>query len=566
MSSNDIILLDSTLKQKKQQTSGSLSDSDFFELFTFEQVLKNFDLSDYELLSGKVGTGGDGGIDGFFTFVNGELSDEDTDFSEFKRSPVIETFIIQAKRSPSFSEIAVERVDGTAADIFNLQNDLQDFKSVYNHLLLDRATVFRKAFVDLAARHPKLKISYVYCTRGDTSAMHPNVTHKSAVLKNKIGNYLPGAEIDVRFMGARELLDASRIEKTYTLQLKFQENYISTGDNNYIVLASLPDYYAFISDENGYLRRYIFESNVRDYQGDVEVNRDILLTLQSTNDMDFWWLNNGITVLTSKASVAGKTITLDDVQIVNGLQTSMVIYDYLKEKPLEDKDKRRSVLLRILVTDSPEERDNIIKATNFQTAIPPASLKATDRIQRNIEDYFLHHDFYYDRRKNHYKNAGKPAAKIVSIPYLAQSVMAIVLREPDNARARPSSLIKREEDYRRVFNESLGLATYLFCAQTMKRIEAFTKKEATEYSMRDKSDLKFHSAMLLVAHLVANKNYNPSNLESLVNLDIRNDLIEKTLSETIGLAQSYSKEKNLPIERIAKNRDFVTFLLENVSI
>ncbi len=281
--------------------------------------------------------------------------------------------------------------------------------------------------------------------------------------------------------------------------------------------------------------------------------------------MDFWWLNNGITVLTSKASVAGKTITLDDVQIVNGLQTSIVIYDYLKVKSLEDKDKRRSVLLRILVTDSPEERDKIIKATNFQTAIPPASLKATDRIQRNIEDYFLHHDFYYDRRKNHYKNAGKPAAKIVSIPYLAQSVMAIVLREPDNARARPSSLIKRESEYRRVFNESLRLAIYLFCAQTMKKIDAFIKSEAAEYPMRDKSDLKFHSAMLLVAHLLANKNYNPSDIDSLVNLDIGNDSIEKALSEIIGLAQSYSKEKSLPIERIAKNRDFVTFLLDKVT-
>ncbi len=566
MSSNDIILLDSTLEQKKRQISGSLSESDFFELFTFEQVLKNYDLSYDELLSGKVGTGGDGGIDGFFTFVNGELSDEDTDFSEFKRSPVIETFIIQAKRSPSFSEIAVERVDGTATDIFNLQNDLQDFKSVYNHLLINRVAVFRKAFVDLAARHPKLKISYVYCTRGDTSGMHPNVMHKSDALKKKVVNYFPGAEIDVRFMGARELLDASRVEKTYTLQLKFQENYISTGDDNYIVLASLPDYYTFISDENGYLRRYIFESNVRDYQGNVEVNRDILQTLQSGNDIDFWWLNNGITVLTSKASVAGKTITLDDVQIVNGLQTSTVIYDYLKDKPLEEKDKGRSVLLRILVTDSSEERDNIIKATNFQTAIPPASLKATDRIQRNIEEYFLHHDFYYDRRKNHYKNAGKPADKIISIPYLAQSVMAIVLRQPDNARARPSSLIKREDAYRSVFNESLGLSIYLFCARTMKKVDAFIKSEATEYIMRDKSDIKFHTAMLLVAHLLANKNYIPSDLESLVGLDIEHDAIGKALFEVIGLAQPYSKEKSLPIERIAKNRDFVTFLLDKVVV
>jgi AIPR protein len=566
MSGNDIILLDNTLEQKKSEIYTALSDSDFFELFSFEQVLKNFDLSYDELLTGKVGTGADGGIDGFFTFVNGELCDEDTDFSEFKRSPLIETFLIQAKRSPSFSEIAVERVDGTATDIFNLQNDLNDFKSVYNNQLLERVAIFRKAFLDLAARHPRLKIFYIYCTRGNTSAIHPNVIHKSDALKNKISNYLPGAGIDTRFMGARELLDESRIEKTYTLQLKFRENYISTGDDNYIVLASLPDYWSFISDENGYLRRYIFESNVRDYQGNVEVNRDILQTLQSASGIDFWWMNNGITVLTSKASVAGKTITLDDVQIVNGLQTSTVIYDYLKEKQIEEKDKSRSVLLRILVIDSSEERDNIIKATNFQTAIPPASLKATDRIQRNIEDFFLRHDYYYDRRKNYYKNAGKPAGKIISIPYLAQSVMAMVLREPDNARARPSSLIKKEQDYRRVFNESLDLSIYLFCAKTMKKIDAFIKTKDTGFSMRDKSDLKFHVATLLVTHMLENINYNPSDLKPLVILELTDDEIKKALSETLNIAQLYSEFSKLPIERIAKNKDFVTILLEKITI
>jgi hypothetical protein len=98
-------------------------------------------------------------------------------------------------------------------------------------------------------------------------------------------------------LGARELLDASRLEKSYTLQLKFLANYISRGIDNYVVLSSLKDLFEFVTDEDGNLRQYIFESNVRDFQGNVEVNRDIRHTLDSDDNLDFWWLNNGITIL-----------------------------------------------------------------------------------------------------------------------------------------------------------------------------------------------------------------------------------------------------------------------------
>ena len=59
---------------------------------------------------------------------------------------------------------------------------------------------------------------------------------------------------------------------------------------------------------------------------------------------------------------------------------------------------------------------------------------ATDKIQRDIEDYLKSRGLFYDRRKNFYKNSGKPRDVIIDIPYLAQAVMAILLRRPDTAR------------------------------------------------------------------------------------------------------------------------------------
>ncbi len=61
------------------------------------------------------------------------------------------------------------------------------------------------------------------------------------------------------------------------------------------------DYYNFIVDsEENKIREYLFESNIRHYQGDTaDVNQKIAETLQNDLDRDFWWLNNGITIISS---------------------------------------------------------------------------------------------------------------------------------------------------------------------------------------------------------------------------------------------------------------------------
>ncbi len=94
----------------------------------------------------------------------------------------------------------------------------------------------------------------------------------------------------------------------------------------------LYDFFKFITDENGSLRRQMFEANVRDYQGRTQVNDDIQEALQNATAEDFWWLNSGVSILASKASLAGKTLTIEDPLIVNGLQTSTEVYNYFRKR------------------------------------------------------------------------------------------------------------------------------------------------------------------------------------------------------------------------------------------
>lgn len=73
MASNDQIILDQVLSQQRQNIAPTLDQATYFGMFAAEQVLKDFDLSYDEIESGIVDGGGDGGIDGFYAFANGEL-------------------------------------------------------------------------------------------------------------------------------------------------------------------------------------------------------------------------------------------------------------------------------------------------------------------------------------------------------------------------------------------------------------------------------------------------------------------------------------------------------------
>ena len=569
MVDNDVVVLDSILEQKKIELGDELLDFEFFELFVFEQILKNYDLSYNELESCRTSNSHDGGIDGLFFFADEELVEEEIDPENYKKNVLLDLFIIQAKRSNGFSESTFEKFNTTCQDIFDLTKNMDVLRDYYNTQIIDKITLFQKSFLNLASRHPKLRFHFIYASKGNSNNITDALKNRCDLLKKITENYFPHSEIEIKLIGARELLDLSRIEKTYTLSLKFVENFLSQGEDNYVVLSRLDDYFKFIVDEQNDLRKYIFESNVRDFQGNIEVNKDINITLEIEKDLDFWWLNNGITILASHASVSGKKITLDNVQIINGLQTTTCIYNYISryyygENKSETDDEKRSILIKIIIIDDEIARDKIIKATNFQTNIPPASLKATERIHHNLEDFFKQHDWYYDRRKNYYKNIGKPISRIISIPFMAQCIMTILMREPHSARAKPASLVKNEQVYQKLFNDRINPSFYLFCAQVTRKIERQLKKEIEDLTSQEKTNLKLHICMVAIMKVTKQIHYSIKDIESLQIDDIDEAIIYDSSSITISLAREYMRENETSLERLAKSKGFVDYIKINL--
>lgn len=518
MPNNDRIILDTVLEQMKAERAPEASDSEFFLVFSAEQITKDLDLSIDELESGFVDGGGDGGIDAMYVLVNGVSLQEDTELSEIKGDVKIDVQILQCSTSDGFKQISIQKLDNSSRDLLDLSTSSEDFDETYNDGVRDISQRFRSAVRKYASKFPDVNISYYYATKGDTSSVHEAATAASEKLHETVSALHSSAAIKVDFLGARELISLARQVPSENSTIQIAGAPISTEDNSYICLVSLANYHKFITQEHtGRLNRHMFESNVRDYQGDVRVNKAIRNSLNNPSGVDFWWLNNGVTVLAEKIVGSGRSLTLANPLIVNGLQTSFEIHEYFSTgNSTED----RMLLMRIIQTDNETVRDNIIEATNSQTAIPQAWLRSTGELHRDIEDFLRNHSLYYDRRKNYHKNLGRPRKNIVSIPYLAQAVMAIALREPDNARARPSTLLKRESDYSRVFSPNYPFPLYLFCVQLLRAVEEALKSLDDDLRARDINNLKFHTALLVACKLASEPAPNPEALGKLAGYDL----------------------------------------------
>lgn len=569
--SNELVLLDGAFEEWRDGLDSSVQEDQAFEIFACTQVLRDLDLSADEIEQGVIGGTNDAAIDGVYVLLGDTLLAEDSDelsdnfnASKVSKEAPLNLHLVQAKRTTSFTETAVDKVSSSAHRLLDLSESEEDLAQLYSSAVLDRVGLFRHALKKFALRHLKVGVHFYYVSRGVTEDVNAKVEIKSNQLATQFGKVVVGADGTSQLVGARELWTLLSTLPSYTLQLTFTES--ATSGNSHVALVTLRDYLEFLRDETGALRRHIFDWNVRDYQGEVEVNREIRRSVLEADIPEFWWLNNGVTIVCSQTSIVSKTFSLDDVQVVNGLQTSQTIYHALRDAGPDHPALDRKVLVRILVTgDDTSTRDQVIRATNRQTSVPAASLRATDEIQRKIEAYFLSNDWYYDRRKNYYRNQGRPVSRIIGIPLLAQAIMAMGLSRPDNSRARPSSLLKKDADYNQVFAAELSLAVYLWLAKTQRAVDSFLLSSAST-SVTERTNLRFHLAMLVVAVLNGGKVHNPSQLRVFAEQDVAVDpaIAQRCLHALQMCQASYAARSGDSLDKIAKGPDFVAYIFLEV--
>ena len=504
---NNQILLESALEDYGKN-NGVEDKNEIFDLFSIEQITKNLEISSEEINDALFDGGGDGGIDAILFFCNKASFSDISNLKEKGRGLSLEIQIVQNKNSENIDEDVLTRLISSFADIFDLSKTLT--REVYSPSFIEKASLIREVWKYVSTKQEKLKINIFYISKAEFNNLSDSfLNKKEQVVKILSDNQI---ENEVNLVGAKELLELSRAKEDYSATLEFSKMTNDKQGDGFIGFVSLENYFNCITDDEKNLRTHIFEDNVRDHLLGREINNEIMETLKGEKKENFWCLNNGITIISSEISTLGDTLNMKNIQIVNGLQTSYQIFN-AKNNGIEI-GKNNFLIVKVVKTDEKELKTDIIKCTNRQNPVETSGFRALDKIQYDIEDFFKKENFYYDRRKNYYKNQGIATNKIVSIQLVAQCVFAMVYVEPSVARSKPVSLLKEEANYQKSFIDiGDNLWLFLLLIKLFKRVDVILRRLKNEYKKDDKKEIeritsanyKFHVCRVLMSVFIGEK-------------------------------------------------------------
>jgi AIPR protein len=476
-------------------------------------------------------------------------------------------FIIsQCKKENSFKEGAIDKLITSIPILLDLEKNETALLSRFNPDLVEQTLLLTNTWQKTAISGGSISLEYMYATNAPEIQVNDVFTHKVEQLVDVTKDCLASSNCSFKFFSSQELLELYQKQKSNRLSLEFKDRPLSTEYGSYgigyIGTVKLANYKSFLTSQSGEIRDDLFEINIRHFQGSVDVNKKIKHTIESSSSEDFWWLNNGITIIAEDPKEVGKTLSIENIQIVNGLQTSYSIFNNHDAS----QDDNRSVLVKVIINSNKEMIDNIIASTNSQNPVSATLLRATEPIQRNIELFFLNEGYYYDRRKNYYKNQGKPSTKIFSIQFTAQAIETLMFDDPHTARSRPTSLLKTEKTYKNIFNPGRNFRGYLNCCLINKLTHSLWVKHSESAVKLKTSNFKLHLSWIVTKEVFRKLNVT---FDEIANLDL--GLInEDTFKESIRFLNVQIDEylANTPdtnLINIAKSKDFTDYLIKQLS-
>ena len=218
----------------------------------------------------------------------------------------------------------------------------------------------------------------------------------------------------------------------------------------------------------------LLEKNIRKYLGlhKNRVNQSIQNSLLDDNKRgNFYFFNNGITMLCSKfrhneLMDENWQLKIDDLQIINGGQTSKTILKTVLENPDIDFSKS-SALVRLYEVSTDDEDaialiTDITIATNSQTPVDLRDLRANDSLQRELGLSIEELNYKYLTKKG--TGSSLTSSQTIPSSVAAEAVFTTWKKKPHIAKYKKSELFGKF--YFDVFNEinaaQLVIAVFVF--------------------------------------------------------------------------------------------------------
>ncbi len=473
----------------------SLTRDKQFEHFSAFSVVSSRYAEEFDTSDLVVGDGQDLNVDAFAVKVNGRLANDADyidDVLELNGYLDAEFIIIQAKSSSNFDGAAIIALgDNLVNEVFSPTQKLPVNDEV-RRLIEIKERIFQNA--SRLKDNPVCRVYYV-CTGNWTDD-----TYLVEAIKRKRQDLIDTnlfSEVSFEPVGARQLQGLYRTTKTsIAREVKFEKLVtlptIEGVSASYLGVLPVKEFLKLLTDDSGDIIKSVFVDNVRDFQGENPVNADIAKTITDGLFDQFVLRNNGITVVARNIKVVSNQYILEDYQIVNGCQTSHVIFSH-KDEITGD----LFVPIKLIHTISEDVAQSIIKSTNKQTNVEENDLLALTQFQRDLEDYYSgiqgETKLYYERRAKQYASNGAiEKGRIVTIGNQLKCYASMFLDSPNQASRYQGTLLKTVKD--RVFQPTHKPEPYFAAALAAYRFEIALRKLSN-----DERDIRPFKYFLLFA-------------------------------------------------------------------
>lgn len=424
------------------------------------------------------GGGDDLGIDGIALLANGTLiSDlaEIDDLAMANKYLEIDILCCQAKSGGSFSGSEISNFFFGVKDLFSAEPALPRNSKVAEKESLIKA-VYQKSPL-FKRGNPNLRLFYATTGKWQEDAkLSARVDNEKETLNdlNIFGDVVFQA-LDARTLQRLYASAKNRLSRSVEFASKVTLPTLSGIKESYLGYLPADQYLKLITDDMGNIIKGLFYDNVRDFQGDNPVNLEIEETLKTPEQQLFVLMNNGVTIVSDSISKTGDVFTIEDYQIVNGCQTSHVLY---KNKDLLTSSVH--IPIKLIVSQDSDIKNRIIKATNRQTPVKTEELTALTDFQKLLEDYYAAAkgdcQLFYERRSQQYKSSvGIEKIRVVTISNQIRSFASMFLGLPHQASRYYGTLLKSIES--KIFVPGHPPIAYYASALALYRLEALIRRK-----------------------------------------------------------------------------------------
>lgn len=459
-----------------------------------------------------VGAGSDTGIDGIGIIVNGVLIADSEDIKEcLENNKYLEvTFIfVQAKTSSSFNAAEMGTFSFGVNDFFSTKPTLPRNEDIKN-----AATIMEEIYKNsgkFTKGRPTCKLYYV--TTGKWIDDKNLESRRLAAISDLTATNLLG-EVDFIPVDVDKIQILYRESKnSVSCEFDFAQKAVIPNIQGvkeaYLGLLPAKEFLKLIQDDQGQILKSVFYDNIRDWQEYNGVNSEMKETLKSKDERArFSLMNNGITIITKTLRPTGNKFYIEDYQIVNGCQTSHVLFDQRNEL-----DDTVMVPLRLIATSDENITASIIKATNRQTPVSEENLLALSDFQRKLEDFFQTFSdtkkLHYERRSRQYNSTNVEKTRVVTTKVLIRSFAAMFLEEPHTTTKNYRALLDKVG--KEIFKDGDHLEPYYIAAFANYRLDCLFRSQTIDAKL--KRPARYH-VLLALRILLSQKLKKPSQMNS----------------------------------------------------